>query len=331
MARDLTMFLEPLEPRPEPGLEADDPRLAEIFALADQGRYDAAADAAEALAGEGIHDIRPLSFLYYEAFLEGGIAALGPLLDVVLVALGPSFEAIGPARRREEHFNKRLAWLFDTIVDALEYHQKNGTPAWGAFQEGLGPGVIEAVFRSGERAAAALAADVYASAARGLGRLLGFLRARAEVLAARAAPPSAPAAELPPPAPREDAPAASPGAPALTPEGARAAAAPGGAPRARIELAVAHPFLELLAKLRAFEVLIERGELEKAAIVAEDVQQIVEGFDPRAHFPEVFARFSALLSQHIDALSAHLDERDSLAWKARSQFYRVDLEGFVRG
>src|SRR5690349_5299706 len=183
MARDLTRLLEPIEPQPEPGLETDDPRLAEIVALADQGNYGAAADAAEALADEGVHDIRALSFLYYQAFIEGGIAALEQVFDVVRAALGPSFEAIGPARRRAEHFNKRLAWLFDTIVDALEYHQKNATPAWDALQQGLDRAALEGVLRAGDLVAAALAADAYASAARALGRLLGALRARAEVLA----------------------------------------------------------------------------------------------------------------------------------------------------
>ncbi|MGK3962629.1 type VI secretion system protein IglI family protein [Sorangium sp. So ce1667] len=334
MARDLTRFLEPIEPQPEPGLEADDPRLAELVALADQGQYGAAADAAEALADEGVHDIRALSFLYYQAFIEGGIAALEQVFDVVRAALGPRFEAIGPARRRAEHFNKRLAWLFDTIVDALEYHQKNATPAWDALQQGLDRGALEAVLRAGDLVAADLSADAYASASRALGRLLGALRARAEVLAAAPAATAAPAlatpaSEQPSPAPWDDAPPAAPAAAAPPGEVAPAAAAIAG--RARIELAVAPAFLELLAKLRAFETLIGKGELEKAAIVAEDVQQLIESFDPRAYFPEVFARFSALLSGHIGALSEHLEERGSLAWKARSQFYRVDLEGFVRG
>ncbi|WP_437932528.1 type VI secretion system protein IglI family protein [Sorangium sp. So ce291] len=338
MARDLTRLLEPVEPQPEPGLEADDPRLAEIVALADQGKYGAAADAAEALVDEGVLDIRALSFLYYQAFIEGGIAALEQVFDVVRAALGPGFEAIGPARRRADHFSKRLAWLFDTIVDALEYHQKNATPAWEALQQGLDRGALEGVLRAGDRVAAELSADAYASAARALGRLLGALRARAEVLAAAPATSAAPAAspalatpasEQPSPAPWEDAPPAAPAAAAPPGDGAPAAAVFAG--RARIELAVAPAFLELLAKLRAFETLIGKGELEKAAIVAEDVQQLIESFDPRAYFPEVFARFSALLSGHIGALSEHLEERGSLAWKARSQFYRVDLEGFVRG
>ncbi|XXY47189.1 type VI secretion system protein IglI family protein [Sorangium sp. So ce269] len=330
MARDLAMYLEPLDPRPEPGLDAADPRLAEIVSLAEQGRYDAAADLAEELAGEGVHDIRALSFLLYEAFREGGLAALEALFDVVLLALGPSLEAIGPVKRRKEHFNKRLAWLFETIVDALEYREKHGTSGYDALHEELGPEALGGAVRAGERVAAELATDVYAGAAQALGRLMGFLRARAEALAVEPAASATSAARQSSPAPREETSPASPAGPALPMDGAHAPAAAGGAARARIEVAVAHPFLELLAKLRAFEVLVERGDMAKAAIVAEDVQQIVESFDPRAYFPEVFARFSALLSNNIGPLSEQLEERESLAWKARSQFYRVDLEGFIR-
>ncbi|WP_437594395.1 type VI secretion system protein IglI family protein [Sorangium sp. So ce1000] len=330
MARDLTVYLEPLDPQPEPGLDAAEPRLAEIVSFAEQGKYDAAADLAEELAGEGVHDIRALSFLLFAAFRESGLAALGEMFDVVLLALGPSFEAIGPAKRRKDHFNKRLAWLFETIVDALEYREKHGTSGYDALHEEPGPEALGAAIHSGERVAAELATDAYASAARALGRLMGFLHARAEALADEPSPSPASAAGQPSSAPGEDISPASPADPALPRDGAHAPVAAGGAARARIELAVAHPFLELLAKLRAFEVLVERGDIAKAAIVAEDVQQIIESFDPRAYFPEVFARFSALLSNNIGPLSEQLEERESLAWKARSQFYRVDLEGFIR-
>lgn len=325
MARDLAMFLRPLDPSPEPGLEGDDPRLAEMVSLVEQGEHGAAADIAEGLSAEGIHDIRALSFLFYEAYRERGIAELGELFDVIALALGPSFEAIGPARRRKEHFNKRLIWLFDTIAGDLEYHQKHGTPEWDTLQEGLGPGALDAIVQSGERVAAALSTDEYASASRGLGRLLSFLRARADALADS---PSS-AAEQPSPAPPEGEAPASPAAHAPPRDEAPAQAA-AGSTRPRVELVVAQPFLDLLAKLRAFEVLVEKGDFSKAAVVAEDLQHIIESFDPRAYFPETFARFSALLSNHIDPLSEHLDDRESLAWKARSQFYRVDLDGFVR-
>ncbi|EYF05019.1 type VI secretion system protein IglI family protein [Chondromyces apiculatus] len=331
MARELAMFLEPIDVLPEPGLDAGDPRLAEMVSLAERDQYGAAADLAEEVTREGVHDVRALSFLLYQAFREGGLARVDLLFEVIVTSLGPNFEAFGPARRRAEHFNKRLSWLFDTMARALEYHQKHGTPEWGALREGLDPGALERVLQAGQRVAEALSADPYASAGQAFGRLMSFLRAHAEALAKAPAPGAVPAGGQPAPTSKEDGP--SPSAPALASAGEDAAmpTPAGGAPQRRVEFMASHPLLELLAKLQAFEALVERGEMGKAAIVADDVQQLIEGFDPRLYFPEIFVRFSALLSDHIGLLSEHLEERDSVAWKARRQFYLVDLEGFVRG
>jgi hypothetical protein len=89
--------------------------------------------------------------------------------------------------------------------------------------------------------------------------------------------------------------------------------------------------LDLLAKLRAFEVLLEQGDLMKAAIVADDVQNIIENFDPRSYFPRMFSRFSELLSQNAETLGEHIEGRDSFGWKTMALFYKVDIEKFVKG
>jgi hypothetical protein len=328
MARDLTMFLAPLPVQSDPGLDAGDPRLAEIVSLTEHGKHAAAADIAEELAGEGIHDIRVLSFLLCQTFREGGVARLDEVFSIVVLAVGPSFEAIGPVARRGDHFERRLTWLFTTIVDALEYHQINGTSEWDHFVAGLGPGALGAIVLSGQRAAAALSSDAYASAARALGRLVGVLSALADTRVE--VPRSDPATE----GPALDADKASspeePGAPALASAPAHLSAIGAGAAKMKIEMVVSHQFFTLQAKLRAFEVLVANGELAKAAIVVQDVQNAIESFDPRAYFPEMFVRFSALLSQHISPLAEHMEERGSLAWKAHNQFYSVDLDGFVR-
>ena len=45
----------------------------------------------------------------------------------------------------------------------------------------------------------------------------------------------------------------------------------------------------------------------------------------------LFASFGRAVSENIGVLSEHWEERDSLAWKALEQFYRVDLQRFVDG
>ncbi|WP_437629909.1 type VI secretion system protein IglI family protein [Sorangium sp. So ce854] len=338
MARDLSLFLQPIEPAAEPGLDATDARLDELVELSGRGRHDEVAARVEALAREGVHDIRALSFYLFAVFREGGLAALGPLFEVVSLALGPNFEAIGPARRRKDHVDRRLAWLFQTIADELEYHEKSPSPAWDALHEGLAEGALGEALAGAERVARALAEGAYGPAVQQLGRLAAWLRRRAEELASRPAPePPRPAEGRAPAAGAPPAERAATAADAVPADAVPAAPAPAAAVgssdplRARVELTASHHFLELVAKLRAFEALVDKRDFAKAAVVADDLQRTLEGFDPRVYFPELFSNYSALLSAHIALLAEHLDDRDSLSRKALEQFYRVDLKRFSGG
>lgn len=319
MARDLGIFLQPLTPSPEPGLDAADPRLTELADLASRGRYELAADRIEDLLAAGIHDIRPISFYLYQAFQEGGLLSLMPIFDATLAALGVNLRAIGPVKRQREHFERRLAWLFGEIADAIDYHERERTRSWAAWSEGAGAAEMDEIVRRGERTEQALRAGPYATAADRLARLLGLLRRRAEALAA---PPPGPG---PTPEPAAERPANAAPSPPLAPP------LPEPPPRIRVELVASHHFIELRRKLLAFEALIEKGDFTRAAVLADDVHQLVAQFDPLAYFPDLFVRFSALLSEHIAPIAERWEERESPAWKALAQLCRVDLEGFTSG
>ncbi|MFO7179325.1 MAG: hypothetical protein DIU78_011555, partial [Pseudomonadota bacterium] len=83
MAIDLTPLLEPLTRGEGPDLDATDERLVAIDTLADRGQFEAAARGVEELVREGIYDIRPLPYLLYQAFVEGGLAGLVTVLGVL--------------------------------------------------------------------------------------------------------------------------------------------------------------------------------------------------------------------------------------------------------
>ena len=312
MARDLAVFLQPLAVAPEPGLESADPRLLGITGLAGRSQYTPAAQQIEELLGEGIYDIRLVSIYLFVAFREEGTAVLPTMITALDHLVGESFEAVGPTAKREQHFGKRIAWLFDEILDALEYHEHNVTPEWQAWSAALTPERIEASLRALDAVDEKIAARALGeSAATNVARMRSWLYAHRQ-----------PVVETPPPSGR--------GGPRPAPaQGSPAAAAPVNGGRPHLDLVVTPRFLELCAKLRAFEALVEKKQFRKAALVADDVQQIVEHFDPRSYFPEVFSGFSAHLSKNIAALAEHWDERDSVAWKALAQFYQVDLDGFV--
>jgi hypothetical protein len=316
MARDLGVFLQPLAVAPEPGLESADPRLLGITGLAGRAQFPAAATQIEELLAEGVFDIRLISIYLFAAFREEGPALLPQVFTALERLLGESYEAVGPVLKREGHFNKRVSWLLEEILDALEYHELKRTPEWDAWAPGLGSEAVEASL-------AALGKVSEGIDARALGDAsVAKLSALRSWLYSHRVPVAATPAQAPAPAGGA---AASP-SPA---DQAQVVTSEGGKPH--LDLVVTPRFLELCAKLRAFETLVEKKEFRKAALVADDVQQIVEHFDPRSYFPEVFAGFSARLSKNIAALAEHWEERDSVAWKALSQFYQVDLDGFVDG
>lgn len=85
----------------------------------------------------------------------------------------------------------------------------------------------------------------------------------------------------------------------------------------------------LIDKLRGFELLVERGELDKAAIVASDIQSVIEDFDPLIYLPGLFGRYLQLLSKIIAEVEARWNAGDSTARRVLEQFYRADLDRFV--
>ncbi|HEU4412955.1 MAG TPA: type VI secretion system protein IglI family protein [Polyangiaceae bacterium] len=313
MARALEPLRRPLSPGPE--LDPLDPRLAAVVDAAERRQFREAADRAEALFAEGVYDVQAVSIYLYQAFAEGGLGALGELFATAEALAGDNLGALSPARRREERLDRRLGWLFDTVNDALEYHVLKNTPDWARWREGVGPDAFAEALARGEALGGRLRAGGFKAGEAGLGRLLTRLQPLAPVLA----PPPAPA---PPPAAAQ-APAAAVASPA-----AHATLEPS---RHRVELVASDKFVELLCKLRAFEALVERKNYQKAALVGDDLLQTLDDFDPRAYFPELFAGFSALFSEHVDQLAPHWGDRDTITWKALAQFYRVDLKGFVGG
>jgi hypothetical protein len=228
--------------------------------------------------------------------------------------------------------SKSVSWLFQKLLDTLGYHQAKKDERWS--------GWLSAV--TGEQAAAAvqqamglmgpLSEPVYQAGADLLVQLTQWLRdfqalvvaaekaqkavqaAKAEQAQAAAAPASTPAL---------------PAAPASMPQLPAAAASTFLLLGQMVQLRGSPQFVELCNKLKAFELLVQRQEFAKAALVSDDILAAIDSFDPRRYVPELFANFGALLNQHVGDIQTHWERKDSTEWKMLSQFYQVDLENFV--
>lgn len=82
-------------------------------------------------------------------------------------------------------------------------------------------------------------------------------------------------------------------------------------------------------KLKMFESLINKNDYVKAALVARDIDQMIENFDPLAYFPKLFSTYFSLLAKHVAALSQQWDNKESLQLKFLEKLYQTDIEKFL--
>jgi len=86
---------------------------------------------------------------------------------------------------------------------------------------------------------------------------------------------------------------------------------------------------ELQQKLVCFQQLLTQPDYAKAAIVVNDVSQLIESFDPRQYFPELFKPFVQGQVKHMEALQQAqmaLQHQDS---QPLSELYHLDRQAFM--
>ncbi|MDB4991450.1 MAG: hypothetical protein JWN04_6628 [Myxococcaceae bacterium] len=314
---DLSFLQEnlPADPR---GLEKGSAELSQLGELA-EGRGGAELMArARALFASGISDVRVAIYYLWGAIEVRGLAQLGPALEVLSAMIRADFTGFGPVEQRMAYAQRQLPWLLKQIGAELKYHQVKETAQWNTWVQER----IEVPFAAADSLARALDGEL-SVAMPAMVELSSQLRTLQDRLAhQQAALPSSQALEE-----ATNPVAGSPDAKPL--DAARAVERPGKL--GRVELRATASFFDLLDRMRAFAELLERGDVPRAAIVADDLTRTIENFDPRLYFPELFSEFSRLLNEHIEPLAVAWEERETLAWKVRSQFYQVDLQRFVAG
>lgn len=303
--RDLSFLTSPPPTSDEPGLATVDPRFSRITRMAESGEHSAAADAVEALMREGIFDIRLIVILLYATFAEEGLPRLGPMLAQLHVLLETHGDRLGPVHRGPAHLKKSLVSFIDRLEQSLSYHREKRDAVWSQWSAHDLETALDAV----QGLLHGVDADLQEALDEPASRLLRVLRD------ARADAPSAHE--------EKDAVDVTP-----TPSSDRAATE-AARTSSSVELRASPKLQALQKKLEAFELLVRRGDFRKVAMVAADIQSIIEDFDPREYFPEMFASFGGLLSEHVDSVAPYWEQRDTLSWRMLEQFYRVDLEGFV--
>lgn len=313
--RDLGFLVEPHEPQESPGLDSTDEQLSSISELVDEGDFSRAADRVADLVEQDVYDVRLLVFLFYGAFLEEGFGSLTQALEGFATFLEHSKDALGPASKREAHVARSLRWLLEHVADATDYEERKKTERWTKWVATLDADVCARTQAAVHKLNEVAGEKTQTTTMEATARLLRWLRDASARLEAEEEP------EVSEP---EDRATPTPAPPAT--EAARHPQVKGGEPTCEVRGSV--KLVELIRKLEAFERLVGKRSFEKAALVSDDVLQLLDSFDPREYFPDLFSEFGALLSSHVEEITPHWEHKDSVRWRMLEQFYKVDLSRF---
>jgi hypothetical protein len=303
--------------KPSAGLEIGDPRLDAITDAAFKSSYGEAAGLAQQVWNEGIRDVRLIGYLLYGLYLEKDVAALGWIFSELSALLTAKWEIVGPPNKLKSA-DGALNWLFQQLVRHLEARDKikdEKQQAWGN-AEGL------AAFAAAVAAAGPLVEAVSTLLPSGkcldkLRHLNGWLGQQHGSLRDAAAEREREASDVAAAAPPPTAAAAAPEAEAPPPR------------NGTVTVEGAAPLALLMRKIKLFEQLVERAELQKAAVVARDVDQLVSSFDPIVFLPKIFVPFFRLMSKNMEQLEPMMAQLEAPTFKSLVQLYQADLDAFA--
>lgn len=299
-----------------PGADAPDARLRELIHLVDTGDAGGAAERSAVMIRAGVTDIRPLTYFAFGLFLDRGPFALAEIFDLMHAALEDHWSALRPQEKKDRLVGSALSWLFRTMIQHIEYHARMDDERFTEWRKADAPTAGGPALHAASLLRAAMASRLGVPRATDL---LSELEARIRTHWNR--PAAAPLRAVPPPPEPE----------ARAPEIAdRADPPPAHDPPASTGGIEVSPAMALfLRKLSAFEILLDRGELGRAALVAEDINRTLDAFDPRIFLPKLLSPYFRLLSTRSLDLAGARDAHDPGSWRALEQLFLVDLDAFL--
>ena len=303
-----------LEASENPGLDVLDPRFMDITTLVENGEYLEAAVKAEEIFAEEIYDIRLTGYFLYGFFLEQGVGAMPAIMGSLVKLFEENWEALGPVKNREKHAQTSLNWLFRQLLKKFQYEEGKDSDVYQQWIAEVSSEEVQEALDASEDLQKALGValeDMASPLLDGLSKVNDWLKAFQKVVYRE--PEVEEEAEL-----ATEAEAKQMAAPASLGFGDEAVMAEGS-----------YHLQLLLRKMKAFERLIEKEEFNKAAIVADDINDVIANFDPRIYFPKIFSRYSLLRALKIADISAFEEYKGSVEWQTMQDLYKVDLDSFV--
>jgi hypothetical protein len=306
------------------GLEVGDPRLDAITDAAFKSNYPEAAALAQSVWQEGVRDIRIIGYLLYGYYLDKDIAALAFAFTQLTRTLDDKWEAIGPAKK-EKSADGGLNWLFQMLLRQLDGHERLKDSTYRSWLNDAGAKAFT------DAVAASLPLMQIVEKRFPQGKCLDKLRNLSNWLNQTGTTLQNGADEER----REKENAAAVAAATEAAAKAKAEAAKANdsvatvATNGGVTVEGAAALGMLMRKIRLFERLVEERALQKAAVVARDVDQLVQSFDPIVFLPKVFVPFFRLMSKNMIELEPVMQSLETPTFRSLVQLYHADLDAFA--
>ncbi len=334
---ELDILKEKLEVTENPGLDPFDTRLIDIATLVQNGNYEAAALQSEEVLKEQIYDIRVIGYFLYGVFLEKGPSCLKEIFDVLTSLLTENWDAIGPVKKREKHTQTILVWFMKQLLKKLEYEEKKESDIWKLWQEEVSSDEVYEAREALQNFRKVLTMKLEDLAEPVLDNLLKvnkWLESFEQLVYKEPEPEEETEEENIEETEEEEEETSKEDSisktkkkkalsDVLSPSISYQTSGEG------VSVIGSHHLSILLEKLKAFDVLIQKEAFLQAAIVAEDIKNIIDNFDPKKYFPSIFSRFCLLYALRIEELMEQQEYKDTPIWQALSELYSVDINSFV--
>jgi hypothetical protein len=310
-----------IEPAENPGLETTDPRLADIVTLAQNGDYQESAAQAQAVFEEDIFDVRIVGFFLYGIYLETDIFSLHDIFQTLIRLFQENWEAIGPVKKREKHAQTGLNWLIKQLAKILQYEEDKKSDNWNRWLKELTSEDITQIIEAGDELQQTLESileDASRPLLEGLLKINEWLANLQQLVYKEPEPEVEPETE--PDEPESQQPIETTDQKVVSPAMISAD---------DTVVAGSYHLRVLLNKIEVFEQLISQEKFIMAALVAEDINDIVANFDPKVYFPGIFSRYSYLLARNISEISSFDGHKNTVEWQAMKELYKVDLDSFM--
>lgn len=323
-----------LEISDSPGLSPIDPRFSDIATLVQEAKYEEAAAQAELIIQEQIYDVRIIGYFLYGHFIENGVGAMTDVYQCLADLLSDNLDALGPAKKREKHTQTILNWLMKQLLKKMQYEENKKSGVWDEWLAGVTSDEIDQALEAGDalrRALGPVLEDLAGPVLDGLIKVKDWLTSFQQLVYREPEPEPEPEIEEEETAREEEEQTETEEKTARTrgPLSGDMFASPSTGTDDDVAVTGSYHLQQLIRKLQAFDRLITNGNFPLAAIVADDISDIIANFDPKLYFPALFSKFSFQLAMHINELVTFDPYKSGVTWQALEELYKVDLNGFV--